>query len=189
MNRLWIHSRVVWSPSTQILAVQQTEVPQLRNAVDRIDPSTEVEVSFINFPWSKIAGEEVKLISKANGALSPFDFSAQSMKAWRTKFSRLSNYHFVTAGMVRIAIVWNTCTDSTKSRILFMGIGEWTKKEEFTFSDLLKIICVLYSSPNHSELAMQSLYVGVQQSPDESVPIYLECVRCFKEDGFGPAVR
>lgn len=52
---------------------------QLRKAVDQIDPSIEVEESFVEFPFSKIMGEEAKLISKNNGTLSQFDFSAQSM--------------------------------------------------------------------------------------------------------------
>ena len=42
------------------LALQQTEVSQLRNAVDRIDPSLNVEESFVNFHWNKIVGEEVR---------------------------------------------------------------------------------------------------------------------------------
>ena len=43
-----------------------------------------------------------------------------------------------------------------------------------------------YSSPSHSELALQCIYGGVQQDTNESV--YLERVRNLGEDGFIPAV-
>ena len=42
---------------------------QLRNAVDQINPSIEVEESFIEFPFSKILGEKAKLICKVNDTL------------------------------------------------------------------------------------------------------------------------
>jgi len=44
-------------------------VVQLRNAVDHINPSIEVEESFVEFPFSTILGEKAKLISKVNDTL------------------------------------------------------------------------------------------------------------------------
>ena len=70
-----------------------------------------------------------------------------------------------------------------------MGIGERAHADDFTFIDLLMIICILYGSLSHSEIALQSIYSGVSQSLNESIPVYLERIRCLGEDGFGPAVR
>ncbi len=47
-----------YQAEAQILKAQQTKVAQLRNAVDHINPSIEVEESFVEFPFSKILGEE-----------------------------------------------------------------------------------------------------------------------------------
>ena len=55
-----------------------------------------------------------------------------------------SKPHNTTRPMYTATTEWNTCiSDSTKSRIPSMWIREQAKKEEFAFSDLLKIICVL----------------------------------------------
>jgi len=70
-----------------------------------------------------------------------------------------------------------------------MGIGERANAEDLTFKDLLRIICILYGSPSHSEIALQSIYSGVPQSQNESIPVYLEQIRCLGEDGFRLAVR
>ena len=69
-----------------------------------------------------------------------------------------------------------------------MGIRERANAEDFTFIDLLRIICILYGSLSHSEIALQSIYSGVPQSQNESIPVYLERIRCLGEDGFRPAV-
>lgn len=99
---------------------------QLWNVVDRIGPRIEVEESFVDFPFNKMMRGH--LISKVNGNLSQFDVSTQSMKAWKTKFSRVFDSYSVTSRLAKIAIVLNMCSDSTKSRILSMGIGERAKK-------------------------------------------------------------
>ena len=76
-----------YQAEAKILEAQQTQVTQLGTVVDQIDPNIEVEESFVEFPFSKIVGEEAKFISMVNSTLLQFDFSAQSMKAWKTKFS------------------------------------------------------------------------------------------------------
>ena len=58
--------------------MQKTKVAQLRNAVDQINPSIEVEESFGEFPFSKILGEEAKLISKVNDTILQLNFSSTS---------------------------------------------------------------------------------------------------------------
>ena len=58
--------------------MQKTKVTQLRNAVDQINPSIEVEESFVEFPFSKILGEEAKLISKVNDTILQLNFSSTS---------------------------------------------------------------------------------------------------------------
>ena len=103
--------------------MQQTQVTQLRNAVDRIGPSIDAEESFVHFPLNKIIGEEAKLISKVNGTFS---------QTWKTKFSWGLDSYFVTSHLAKIASVWNTCSDSTKTRILYMSIGERAKKDELS---------------------------------------------------------
>ena len=83
----------------------------------------------------------------------------------------------------------NMCSNSTKTRILPVGIREWAKTDEFGFSDLLRIICGLYSSLSHAEPALQSIYGGAQQALKKSVPVYLESMRYLDEENIGPAVH
>ena len=148
--------------------------------MDRVDPTVLDQGDWVDFPFKEIVLEEAKLIAKVNGTLTQFDFSTQSMKSWKTKFTRTFDSFFVTGPLARLAIVWNTCSDSTKNRILFLVFG---------FKDLLRIICILYGSLLHSELALQCINSGVQQTQNESIPVYLESIRCLGKDGFGPAVR
>ena len=156
--------------------------------MDCVDPTVLDQEDWVDFPFKEIVGEEAKLISKVNSTLTQNDFSAQSMKSWRTKFTRIFDSSFVTGHLARLVIVWNTCSDSTKNRILSMGIGERASADDFTFAYLLRIIC-LFGSPSHSEIALQSIYSGVPQSQNESIPVYLEQIRCLGEDGFGPDVK
>jgi len=173
----------------QISEAQLSQALQLKTAVDRVDPTILEQEDWVDFPFSTIIGEEAKLISKVNSTLGQNDFSTMSMKSWRIKFTRIFDSSFVTGRLARLAIIWNTCSDSTKNRILSMGIGERAGSEDFKFTDLLRIICILYGSPSHSEVALQSIYSGVAQAQNESIPVYLERIRCLGEDGFGPAVR
>jgi len=173
----------------QISEAQLSQALQLKTAVDRVDPTVLEQEDWVDFPFSTIIGEEAKLISKVNSTLGQNDFSTMSMKSWRIKFTRIFDSSFVTGRLARLAILWNTCSDSTKNRILSMGIGERAGSEDFKFTDLLRIICILYGSPSHSEVALQSIYSGVAQAQNESIPVYLERIRCLGEDGFGPAVR
>ena len=101
---------------------------------------------------------------RVNSTLTQNDFSTQSMKSWRTKFTRLFDSSFITGRLAQLAIVWNTCSDSTKNRILCMGIGARASADDFRFTDLLRIVCILYGSSSHSEIALQSIYSGVPQS-------------------------
>ena len=69
-----------------------------------------------------------------------------------------------------------------------LGVLLFLKTDEFRFKVLMRIIFVLYSLPSHAELALQSIYGGVQQAPNKSVPVYLKFLRCPREDGIGLAV-
>ena len=64
-----------------------------------IDPSLEVEKSFVDFPWNKIVGEEVKIISKVNGTLS--QRSLWRLEEWNSAGWKVSSNCIESEGIDR----------------------------------------------------------------------------------------
>ena len=89
----------------QISEANINQALQLKTAVDRVDPTVLDQGDWVDFPFKKIVIEEAKLIAKVNGTLTQFDFSTQSMKSWKTKFTRTFDSFFVTGPLAGLAIV------------------------------------------------------------------------------------
>ena len=69
-----------------------------------------------------------------------------------------------------------------------MDVGKEAKADDNTYKELLKAISN-YFSPSHSEMELKKIFTGIQQSPTESLNVYIENVRSVVENAYGPTKR
>ena len=152
----------------QLEAARQTD----REALDQQLLRTPVSYTapYVQFPWNLIGAEQAKICSKINDSLIPLDFSSKSLKHWTQHFDVLFNRKFITERLARIAIVYNSCSLPLQQQILSMDVGSRAVKDEFTFQELLSVLC---NCPHHQEQALQQLYSGINQTSGDSVTVYL----------------
>ena len=129
---------------------------------------------------------QANICSKINDLLIPLDFSSKSQKHWTQHFDVLFNRKFITERLARNAIVYNSCSLLLQQQILSMDVGSRAVKDEFTFQELLSVLC---NCPHHQEQALQQLYSGINQTSRDSVAVYLVKVRNVAEDAYRLATR
>ena len=137
------------------------------------------------FPWSLISPEQGKICSRLSDDLTPLDFSSKSLKTWSIHLKDLFSKKFVVDRMARISVIYNSCSSPLQQQLLSLNIGSKAEKEEFSYQELLQVICTLTNSPNHQELALQQLYAGIKQTSADSVSVFLEKIRNISEDAYG----
>ena len=170
-------------------AAKKEEIVAMRAEINRSNTVFSDELIPPVFPWDKIPESDIKLISKQGSSTTVLDFSQKSLKAWILVFQDINDRTFLTSSLGRVALVFNSCSNSTKQRLLTMNLATDVLQPEYTFVDLLKTLCVLYLSPNHITLATKSLYKGVRQVAHESIQVYLDRIRVLAEDAFGTSSR
>ena len=170
-------------------AARKEELSTMRAEIDMTNTAFSDELIPPVFPWDKIPDSDIKLISKQASSTAVLDFSQKSLKAWILVFQDVNDRTFLTSALGRVALVFNSCSNSTKQRLLTMDLATDVLRPEYTFVDLLKTLCVLYLSPNHITLATKALYKGVRQVANESIQVYLDRIRGLAEDAFGSSSR
>ena len=133
--------RAAYRSEAQLEAARQTD----REALNQQLLCTPVlyTAPYVQFPWSAIGAEQVKVCSKINDSLTPLDFSSRSLKHWLQHFDVLFNKKFIPERIVRLAIVYNSCSLPLQQQILSMNVCSRAEREDFKFQDFLQILCVL----------------------------------------------
>ena len=170
-------------------AAKKDELLTMRAEINRANTAFSEELIPPVFPWSQIPESDIKLIAKQSSATTVLDFFQKSLKSWVQYFADINDRTFLTSALGQVALVFNSCSNSTKQRLLAMNLATEVLQPKYTFIDLLKTLCVLYISPNHVTLATKSLYKGVRQLPNELIQVYMDRIRVLAEDAFGTASR
>ena len=170
-------------------AAKKDEMVTMRAEIDRSNTVFSEDLIPPVFPWNEITESDIKLISKQGSATTVLDFSQKSLKAWVQYFQDINDRTLLTSALGRVALVFNSSSNSRKQRLLTMNLATEVLQPKYTFVDLLKTLCVLYISPNHITLATKSLYKGVRQVAHESIQVYMDRIRVLAEDTFGTSSR
>ena len=143
------------------------------------------DAPYPDFPWKLISADQAKICSKISDNLKPLDFSSKSMRHWDHQFKDMFARKFVHDRCAKLALIYNSCSSPLQQQLLSLDVGSKAANEFFYYSEFLQVICTLSNSPNHTELALQQLYGGLQQNSADSISVFLEKVRSISEDAYG----
>ena len=104
-------------------AARKEELSAMRAEINRSTTVFSDELIPPVFPWDKIPESDIKLISKQGSSTSVLDFSQKSLKAWILVFQDINDRTFLTSALGRVALVFNSCSNSTKQRLLTMNLA------------------------------------------------------------------
>jgi len=125
-------------------------------------------------PWDKFSETEAKIISKIVENLKEQDFSTKSLKFWSAHYTDVYDKFFVTSLVVRIAVVFNSCSLSLKQRLLALDVGKEAREDSYLYLKLLQFITTVVHSPISRDQAMMDIYKGFCQTNSETVQMYLQ---------------
>ena len=145
------------------------------------------EKQAVQMPWTDLTESEMKIISHALESVHEQDFSAKALKHWCCYFEGLFDKYFITSGLGKLALAYNSCSLSLKQRFLALDAGVEARKESYSYFSLLQLINTLVHAPDSQDQAMMSIFKGMKQNSSETIQVFLQRWRDLGEDAYGPS--